>query len=43
MPYTFKVLAYNAVGYSTDSPEITILAAAAPDKPESPSTNVYLN
>lgn len=37
--YNFKVLARNALGYSDDSNEIQVIAAAKPSKPYSPSTS----
>lgn len=37
--YTFKVHARNSMGYSGDSNEITVIAAAKPSKPYSPTSS----
>lgn len=37
--YSFKIRARNEIGYSFDSNEITIIAAAKPSKPFSPQTS----
>lgn len=36
--YSFKIKARNALGYSNDSNIITVIAAAKPSKPYSPTT-----
>lgn len=36
--YAFRVHARNAVGYSADSNEVSIRAAAVPNTPDAPST-----
>lgn len=38
--YTFKVQARNAVGYSADSPTVSIRAASLPGTPSAPTTTV---
>lgn len=40
--YKFRVYARNAIGYSSASAEVEILAAQIPDKPDAPIT-VYEN
>jgi len=38
--YSFKVEAQNAFGYSAFSPEVSILCATVPEKPNTPTTTV---